>query len=140
MGGCCCCCGSGIDAGDPSVSAHLLTTRYMRHGPRRQKYKCPTPRAVYVREDKLYFESCTCVAGGYPLERITSADVVRGATILVGHRGLFLNPGIRVKGNDGTVIAFSAPNSEVDMFVLQLRSSVAAVKERRSQSTSSNAH
>ena len=90
-------------------------------------YDCPTPRAVYVSRDKLYFDCC--VAGGVPLWNITSADVVRGATILVGDRGVFLDPGIRIKATDGTVIAFTGSNAEVDMFVLHLRSAVAAAKE-----------
>lgn len=126
---CCCCCGSRIDPEDPSVTAYILTTRYIRHGAgKRQKYMCPTPRAVYVRREKLYFDCCACAVGGFPLSKISSVDVVRGATILVGHRGLFLDPGVRIKGNDGTSIAFTAPNAEVDMFVLQLRSAVATAR------------
>lgn len=94
----------------------------------RQRYMCSRPRAVYVRSDKLYFDYCPCLAGGYPLCNISSVDVVRGATILVGDRGLFLDPGVRIKGSDGTSIAFTAPSAEVDMFVLQLRSAVVTAK------------
>ena len=135
MGSClsyCCCCGSRINLEHPSVTAYVLTTRYMRHGAgTRQKYMCPTPRAVYVRRDKLYLDCCAGVVGGFPLRKISSVDVVRGATILVGHRGLFLDPGVRIKGSDGTSIAFTAPNAEVNMFVLHLRSAVAAAKENK---------
>ena len=129
---CCCCCGSRIDPESPSVTAHILTSRYIRHGAgTRQKYICPTPRAVYVRREKLYLDWCACAVGGFPLSKISSVDVVRGDTILVGDRGLFLDPGVRIKGSDGTAIAFTAPNAEVDMFVLQLRSAVAAAKDKK---------
>ena len=131
MGNCCCCCGSGISAESPSVVACVLTTQYVRHGTVRQQYNCPTPRAVYARENKLYFDCCTCI-GGYALGNISSVDVVRGATILVGYRGIFLNPGVRIKGTDGTTIAFTAENTEVDTFVHQLRSAVQAAKADKS--------
>ena len=86
---------------------------------------------MYVRREKLYLDWRACAVGGFPLSKISSVDVVRGATILVGDRGLFLDPGVRIKGSDGTAIAFTAPNAEVDMFVLQLRSAVAAAKDKK---------
>lgn len=133
MGCClsCCCCGSRINPDDPSVTAYILTTAYTRDGAGvRTEYNCPSPRPVYVRSDVLRFDCCSCVARGYPLRLINSIDVVRGATILVGERGIFLNPGVRIKGSDGTTIAFSATSPEVDVFVHQLRSAVDTAKAK----------
>lgn len=130
MGNCCCCCGSGISAESPSVVAYILTPHYVRRGRVGQEYNCPTPRPVYVRNDKLYFDCCSCI-GGYALDKISSVDVVRGATILVGYRGLFLDPGVRIKGSDGTTIAFTAQNTEVATFVHQLTSAVQAAKGKQ---------
>ena len=132
MGCClsCCCCSSNITPDeDPSITAYILTTGYVRHGlGGTQTYNCPTPKPVYVRGNQLRFDCCSCIFGGYPLHRVTSIDIVRGGTILVGHQGIFLNPGVRIKGSDGTTIAFTASNIDVDIFVHQLRSAVDAAK------------
>lgn len=137
MGCClsCCCCSSRISPDDPSVTAYILTTAYARYGARVQvNYNSQSAKPVYVRSDELYFDCCSCITGGYPLQLISSIDVVRGATILVGRKGIFLNPGVRIKGSDGTTIAFSATSPEVDVFVHQLRSAVDAAKAKNTWS------
>lgn len=133
MGCClsCCCCGSRIDPDDSSIAAYILTNAYARYGARVQKsYNCRSAKPVYVRSNELHFDSCSCPTRGYPLRLVSSIDVVRGATILVGQRGIFLNPGVRIKGSDGTTIAFSATSPEVDAFVHQLRLAVDAAKAK----------
>lgn len=133
MGCClsCCCCSSRISQDDPSVTAYILTTAYARYGAGAQtNYNSTSAKPVYVRSDELRFDCCPCIIGGYPLRLISSIDVVRGATILVGRKGIFLNPGVRIKGSDGTTIAFSATSPEVDVFVHQLRSAVDAAKAK----------
>ena len=132
VSGCCCCCyccGSRVDLDSSPVKAYILTTRYIRHGGGRQrKYMCQSsPKPVYASGGALYLGVCQCV-NRYPLRQIYSVDVVRGATILVGYRGLHLDPGVRIKGSDGTIIAFTASNEEVDAFVHQLRSAVELAK------------
>lgn len=133
MGNCvtggCCCCGSSVDAESSEVKAYILTTQYIRHGEGyRTKYTCPqSPTPVYARGDTLYFGVCECL-NQYPLRNINSVDVVRGATILVGDRGLYLDPGVRIKGSDRTTIAFTTPNAEVAAFVHQLKSAVELAK------------
>ena len=82
---------------------------------------CPVPKAVYVREDKLYFDCCSWI-GGDSLSRMSSVDVV------------YLNPiepWIRIRTTDGTAIVFTAATQvEADTFVHQLRSAVKAAKTR----------
>ena len=129
MGCCFSCCGSRVDPDDPTIRAYVLTSRYLRQGAlgNLTKYNCPYPKPVYVRKNKLHFDRC-CIVGGYPLTQISSVEVVRGGTVLVGGRGISLNPGMRIRGSDGTTIAFTASDPEVEIFAQQLRSTMEMAK------------
>ena len=83
-----------------------------------------SPKAVYVRDDKIYFDCCTGCIGGYPLQNITVAEVARDVTVNFPARGnyssFYLNPGVKITGSDGTIIAFSGEEGEVEKFVRDL--------------------
>lgn len=126
MGCCfsCCCCGSNIDPDDPTVTAYILTTAYRRtNGLVHSNYLRPTvPKAVYAREGKLHFDCCDCVLGGYPLIQISSIDDVLPYTDA--------DVVVRIRGSDGTVIAFAASNrtNEAGTFVSRLKMAVKEAK------------
>ena len=139
--GCCasCCCycvsclclGSNFDPDDPSVTAYIFTTRYQCSTKQRNFfYQSPSgsvpPRAVYIRGGILYFDinfkwCLTMITGqsnvieGYPLTQISSVDILRV-------RDTDTNVMVNIRGNDGTVIVFTAPNThEADTFVDRLK-------------------
>ena len=138
--GCCasCCCycvsslclGSNFDPDDPSVTAYIFTTRYQCSTKQSNIfYRSPSgsvvpPRAVYIRGDILYFDInfkwCLPMINdesseGYPLTKISSVGILRG-------RDTDTNVMVNIRGNDGTVIVFTAPNThEADTFVDRLK-------------------
>ena len=121
--GSCCCLGTPVDLSDPAVTAYIFTRQFVRHGAPLSYSSIMYrggDRAVYVREGELHLGSHTgCMAGGYPLRSISSAEVVRGVTVQ-GHMPFTLNPGVRITGADGTVIWFSGAEGEVENFVQQV--------------------
>lgn len=111
---------SGVDPDDPTVQAYILTSSYerVRGGFRLRNSGCLW--AVYVREDKLYLDSCL-YGSGYPLTSISKIDIF--ATT------------VRICGNDGTVIGFTTSSyhtDEADRFVSQLQAAVDAAKAKSS--------
>lgn len=138
MGNCCCCCCAGppADPSDPDVAAHILTDQFVRYRGIViiTRYVLPgSPKAVYVRDGGLYFDCCAGCIGGYPLQNITSAEVVRGVTLQlprsnnrsyyprrVDYSGFHLNPGVHITGSDGTIIAFLGKEGELEKFVQDL--------------------
>ena len=138
MGGCCCCCAGAVaDRSDPAVTAHILTDEYVcyRGSFIRTRYILPGyPKAVYVRDDKLYYDCCAGCVGGYPLRSITSAEAVSGVTVNLPQNGryssFYLNPGVKIVGADGTIIAFSGAQGEVERFVDQLKESIESCRQK----------
>ena len=119
--GCCC---SSIDPEDPTVTAYVRTTQYLQYRDRivSYRYSCPCPKLVYVQGDSLHFQ-CWCFP--FPLRNISSVYVARGdRNQCYSGRRIYLDHGVIVKGNEGTVIAFSTSEGETERFVQQLKSAV----------------
>lgn len=125
----CLCLGSNFDPDDPSVTAYIFTTRYQCSTKQSNFfYQSPSgrvpPRAVYIRGGILYFDVnfkwCLTIANesnkAYPLTQISSVDTLRGRDTD------YTNVMVNIRGNDGTVIVFTAPNTqEADTFVDRLK-------------------
>ena len=159
MGNCCCCAGSAADPSDQAITAQILTNKFVRYRGFvvLVRYVFPSgSKAVYVRDDKVYFDCCTGCIGGYPLKNITSAEVVRDATVrypdipvrTLGYHSyannarrenssFCLNPGVKITGSDGTVIAFVGGEGEMEKFVQDLNT---AMKTRQKESELSHFH
>ena len=82
---------------------------------------------MYARDDKLYFECCGC--DGYPLRRITSAEVVSGGWTTIGLTATRIT-GVRIRGSDGTTILFATSIADAQLFVQELRVAVEAARKR----------
>ena len=134
MGNCCCCCaGSAADPSDPAVTAHILTNQFVRYRGSviLVRYVVPrSPKAVYVLNDKIYFDCCTGCIGGYPLHNITSAEVARDVTVNIpAWSSFYLNQGVKITGSDGTVIAFLGGEGEVENFVQDLNTAMKTLQK-----------
>lgn len=111
-----CCFNVGINPGDPSVSAYARTTQYESQGDTGYIYFVSpvSPRDVYVREGMLYFDAGICCIGsrGYPISNISSVEVIRGESVVVGGQIMIPEPQVKITGSNNTRIVFSTPNAE----------------------------
>ena len=157
-----CCCSADVDPTDSSITAYIRTTVFVRQRGDLlvQRYISPSvSRAVYIRENKLYFERFSCVMDGYPIANITTVEVIRGRKLVVRRRGerekvYILNQGesvdhgvarwiyrpieceftgVRMTGSDGTMIAFAATSEEAEVFIQQLRSAIDVARTTKLQ-------
>ena len=149
MGSCCCCGGPEADPNDPDVTAYIRTGRFLRYregGPMMSFTGPPRYKPVYVREGRLYLDNncCMCCIDnvGYPVRSITSVEIARWERIALPGRGylglVFLNPGVKIAGADGTLIVFSGEEGDVEVFVEQLRKTMEVYREKSPKLTEQN--
>ena len=99
-------------------SGHILTTNSQHVGIAGMtyiNYQYRWPKAVYVSRDILYFDYCTCMTGGYHLNKISSAKILSMTDT---------KPDVMVHISefDGTMISFTASSNDAETFVSQLKS------------------